>query len=209
MRHDTPVKQETLIGCPDCDLLVKSHGHRRGYKLCCPRCGAVLARSNPDSINRTLALSLSGLFLFFPSCFLPLLKFNVLGYSGTCTVMKGAVQMYNSGYWWMAFLVLCCSILAPLAVLVILFTVSLTVKMGRYPAVLGTGLKLYHFLSEWTMLDVYMIGILVSLIKMKDFGYVFNGSGLYSFIGLLILVILTMLSFDSRLVWESLEGKRL
>lgn len=199
--------QEDLIGCPDCDLLIRKKNPKKGYNMACPRCGSILVKSRHNSIDRTLALSLSGLFLFFPACFLPLLNFNVLGYSGRCTMIKAAVQMFASGYWWMGFLVLFCSILVPLLVLSILFMISFSVKLGRYPLMTGKALKAYHHLSEWTMLDVYMLGILISLIKMKDYGEIYNGLGLYSFIGLLIMVILTMLSFDSRHVWDQLERK--
>ncbi|MFA6011895.1 MAG: paraquat-inducible protein A [Desulfobacteraceae bacterium] len=198
--------QEDLIGCPDCDLLVKKSHLKKGYNLACPRCGALLLKSRHNSIDRTLALSLSGLLLFFPACFLPLLNFKVLGYSGKCTMVKAAVQMFASGYWWMGFLVLFCSILVPFIVLCILFFISFSAKMGRYPAIIVKTLKAYHHLAEWTMLDVYMLGILISLIKMKDYGEIYNGLGLYSFIGLLAMVILTMLSFDSHHVWEQLEG---
>lgn len=196
---------ENLIGCPDCDLLVRKSHPKTGYNMACPRCGALLLKFRNNSIDRTLALSLSGLILFFPACFLPLLNFKVLGFSGKCTMVKAAVQMFSSGYWWMGFLVLFCSILVPFIVLSILFFISFSVRMGRYPAIIGKTLKAYHHLSEWTMLDVYMIGILISLIKMKDYGELYSGLGLYSFIGLLAMVIMTMLSFDSHYVWDQLE----
>jgi paraquat-inducible protein A len=197
--------QENLIGCPDCDLLVKKSQPKKGYNLACPRCGSLLFKSRLDSIDRTLALSLSGLLLFFPACFLPLLNFKVLGYSGKCTMVKAAVQMFSSGYLWMGFLVLFCSILVPFIVLSILFFISFSIKTEKFPAIIGKTLKAYHHLSEWTMLDVYMIGILISLIKMKDYGEIYSGPVLYSFIGLLAMVILTMLSFDSHHAWDQLE----
>jgi paraquat-inducible protein A len=205
MSNPNPVIQDTLIGCPDCDLLIRKTRPQRGYDQSCPRCGSILIKSHHNSMDRTLALSLSGLFLFLPSCFLPLLKFSVLGYSGRCTMVKAAVQMFAEGYWWMGFLVLFCSILVPFTVLFILFLISFSVKTGRYPAFVVKAMKTYHFLTEWTMLDVYMIGILISLIKMKDYGEILSGPGLYSFIGLLTVMLLTSLSFDSRHVWESVE----
>ena len=193
--------REDLVGCPDCDLLIRKTTPERGYNLSCPRCGAILIKSHRDSVDRTLALSLSGLFLFIPACFLPLLKFSVLGFSGDCTMVKAAVRMFAGGYWWMGFLVMLCSIIVPFTVLCLLFAISLSMKLERRPLFLPRGLKAYHHLTEWTMLDVYMIGLLISLIKLKDFGDIFSGPGLYSFIGLLVMTILTTLSFDSHHVW--------
>ena len=200
------VKQDRyLVGCPYCDLLIQAKPLRKGYNLFCPRCDAVLLKSSKDSINRTLALSISGIILFFPACFLPLLKLNILGYSGYCTMLKGVVQMYRNGYWWMTFLVLFCSVLVPFVTLFLLFGISLSAKMEKFPPILKNALKLHHALSKWTMLDVYMIGILIAYIKMKDYGDILAGIGLYCFAGLLCVATLTMLSFDSHLIWNMFE----
>lgn len=198
---------DDFIGCPDCDLLVRKKDPGKGFSLACPRCGAQLFKSKTNSMDRTLAFSLSGLFLFIPACFLPLLNFTVLGYSGRCTMIKAAIRMFSSGYWWMGFLVLFCSILAPALVLSILFMISLSVKYGKHRFAAIKALKIYHHLAEWAMLDVYMIGILVSLVKMKDYGEVISGLGLYSFIGLLAMVLLTMISFDGHHAWSVLENR--
>jgi paraquat-inducible protein A len=207
MPHSDHSRLEDLVGCPDCDLLIRKRTPEKGYDLVCPRCGSLVVKSHRNSMDRTIAFSLSGLFLFFPACFLPLLNFNVLGYSGRCTMVKAAMQMFNSGYLWMGFLVLFCSILVPFTVLALLLFIAISVKLGKYPKIICKALKLYHHLGEWTMLDVYMIGILISLIKMKDYGDIFSGLGLYSFIGLLFMVLLSTLCFDSRYAWESLEGR--
>ncbi len=199
------LSRDDLVGCPDCDLLIRKRTPERGYNLSCPRCGAILIKSHRDSIDRTLALSLSGLFLFIPASFLPLLEFSVLGFSGNCTMVKAAIRMFTGGYWWMGFLVMFCSIIVPFTVLFILFMISFSMKLGRRPFFLPQALKTYHHLTEWTMLDVYMIGLLVALIKLKDFGDIFSGPGLFSFIGLLIMMILTTLTFDSHHVWAWVE----
>ncbi len=207
MIHGGVQNSEGLIGCPDCDLLILKTHPVKGFSLACPRCGAQILRLKTDSMDRTLAFSLSGLFLFFPACFLPLLNFSVLGFSGRCTMVKAVIQMFSSGYWWMGFLVLFCSILAPFLVLTILFAISFSVRAGKNKRFVVKALKMYHHLSEWAMLDVYLIGILVSLIKMRDYGEVISGLGLYSFIGLLAMVIFSMICFDIQKAWDVMEKK--
>ncbi|MBU1171756.1 MAG: paraquat-inducible protein A [Proteobacteria bacterium] len=160
-----------------------------------------------DSINRTLALSISGLILFIPACFLPLLELNIYGHTGSCTMIKGVLQMMKSGYWWMSCLVLFCSILVPFFIQMLLFGLSLALKLGAWPSLLVRPLKLYQSLTEWAMLDVYMLGILIALIKMEDYGDIFPGPGLYCFIGLLVLATLSILSFDAGLAWSLIERR--
>jgi paraquat-inducible protein A len=197
-----------LVGCPDCDLLIRKVPVKDGYYLRCPRCDAVLLRSIPATVNRTMALSIAGLLLFIPACFMPLLKLNILGYSGYCTMVKGVIQMYHNGYLWMTFLVLFCSVLVPFTVLCLLFAISVMASTGRFTPLLVKAMKLHHHLTEWTMLDVYMIGILIALIKMKDYGTIAAGLGLYCFAALLGITTLSVLSFESHAIWALIEDRQ-
>lgn len=198
-------KQKEMAGCSDCGAFVHKIKLRNGYNLSCPLCGAVLAKAKNNSINKTLAFSFSGLILFIPTCFLPVLKLNILGISGDCTMLKGVIQMFGNGFWWMSFIVFFCSVLAPLAVFLLLLFISASVKFNYYTRTLKKALKLYQILNKWIMLDVYMLGILIAYIKMKEFGDLSAGVGLYCFIGVLLIANLTTMIFDRRLVWEKIE----
>jgi paraquat-inducible protein A len=177
----------------------------RRYDLCCPRCGALLIKGCDDGITRALALSLSGLLLFIPASALPLLELNILGQSSHCTMIRGAAQMYQAGDPWMASLVLFCSLLAPLCILGLLLFITLTLTLGQRSRLLVPALKLYQTLAEWVMLDVYLIGILISFIKMKDFGDILSGMGLYCFIGVMATTTLSMLAFSTHQAWHLIE----
>lgn len=197
--------KKKLIGCPHCDLLIKKNSVQEGYNICCPRCGSVLIKSCANSINRTLALSITGLLLFYPACFLPVLTLEIFGQSGHCTMIKGVLQMFSSGFWWMSFLVLFCSVIVPFTALLLLMIITFLVKIGQYSPTLRKTLKLYQMLHEWAMLDVYLIGILIAFIKMNDFGDISTGPGLLCFIGLLFMVIMASITFDSNLIWNRIE----
>lgn len=198
-----------LIGCPDCDLLITYQPSQDSCDARCPRCNAILVKSCHNSATKTLAFSLSGLFLFMPACFLPLLELNIFGYAGNCTMVKGVTQMIRDGYFCMSLLVLFCSIIVPLCIQLLLCYISLviTLNLKQRPKSLRLSLILYQHLSEWSMLDVYMLGILIALIKMKDFGYIVSGPGLYCFVGVLVLATLSMLSFDPGMAWNALEER--
>lgn len=73
------IHKNELHACHECDLLVTGHAVEEGQKAVCPRCGAVLFENKPDTINRTLALTIAGLFLFWPANLLPILSLNIMG----------------------------------------------------------------------------------------------------------------------------------
>lgn len=200
-------RQGTLIGCPDCDLLISYQPNHNHYDARCPRCQALLVKAGDNSFKRTRALSFSGICLFVPACFLPLMKLNMFGYEGTCTMVKGVTQMIKDGYLCMAMLVLFCSILVPLFIQILLLGITLLIRSRRFRKILIPALKIYQRLTEWAMLDVYMLGILIALVKMQDYGDLFSGPGLYCFIGVMLFVTLSMLSFDTARAWDMLEGR--
>lgn len=204
MRNDSSGNPKEVAGCPDCGSLVNITVP--GSRLCCPRCGATLHEIKKDSINRTLAFSLSGLLLFIPASFLPILQLNIMGLTGDCSLARGVSQLFINGFWGLSFLVLFCSILMPAAVFLLLSGIAASVKLDYYPPFLRVALKAYQALKEWAMLDVYMLGVLIAFIKMDDLGEISTDIGLYCFFGILLFAIISTLAFDPRLVWNKIES---
>ena len=196
------LSHQSLLLCHDCDLVIANRSVGSGERVVCPRCHAVLYEVRPDSVNRVLALSLTGLMLFIPANTLPIMNLQLIGNSSSNTMVNGVVQLVSQGYWWMAFLVLFCSVLVPVIELLILFVLGLAVKLGRWRQLAISLLKWQGRISEWGMLEVYMLGIVVAFVKMKDLGDLHAGMGLAAFIGLLLMTILTNLCFDRHHFWE-------
>lgn len=171
-------------------------------KVSCPRCGAVLHISRFNSMERTLALSLTGLLLFIPANTLPILTFELLGQSNTNTMINGIMQLAQGGYWWMSMLVAFCSILAPLIKLLLLLFISVGSLRAASTRGMAAALKAYHRLDEWGMFDVYMLGILIAFIKMQDMGGLIPGMGLFCFVGLLVVAAACSSVFDPHQAWK-------
>ena len=191
--------------CHDCDLVVANRPATAGDRVACPRCEALLYDVRPDSVNRVLALSLTGLLLFVPANTLPIMSLQLVGSSSSNTMINGVIQLMGQGYWWMAFLVLLCSVVLPVTELLMLFLLGLAIKLGRWRHLSIELLKWQGKISEWGMLEVYMLGILVAFIKMKDLGDLHAGMGMIAFVGLLVMTILTSLSFDRHQFWELVD----
>jgi len=194
-----------LVGCHDCDLLLEDTASLERRIAFCPRCGAVLDITKTNSLERTLALSVTGILLFIPANLLPMLTLEMLGQSNSSTMLSGIYKMTLGGYWWMSLLVGFCSILAPLLKLLALMFVSAGCLFEWNKANLRQALKLYQRLNEWGMFDVYMLGLLVAFIKMNDLGGLVPGVGLFCFTSLLVVATACGSVFDSRLAWRLLD----
>ncbi|MBW2708593.1 MAG: paraquat-inducible protein A [Deltaproteobacteria bacterium] len=201
-----------LTACPDCDLLLKEtpgrEGAPEGRKSRCPRCGSVLYSPRKNTVERTLALSLTGLILFFPAMLLPVMALDVMGLEQSTNLVRGMSVLFRSGFHAVAILALLTGVAIPFIKLLILFIVSLTLSLKSKSYLLILFFRMYQFLDEWGMLEIYMLGILVSIIKLKDLAQLSYGMGLFCFAALLIITVCTAISLDEHQYWSLLDGRR-
>ena len=193
--------------CHECDLLLLDAVAPTGQKLVCPRCNATLHRNPKKSIHYTAALSLTGLLLFVPAATLPLLHFSIFAFGGENTLFNGVMSLLDAGYYWLSSLVLFCSVIAPLAKFVLLTFISWGSAWALLDRPVAVAVRWYQHLKEWGMLDVYMLGILVALVKMSDLGKMEVEPGLYCFVAMMLVANLTTLSFDQEAVWSRMARR--
>ncbi|WP_428820131.1 paraquat-inducible protein A [Microbulbifer sp. MCCC 1A16149] len=193
--------------CHQCDLLLTRAHAPVGQRLICPRCGAALHRNMERSVAHTAALSLTGLLLFIPTATLPLLEFSLFSFGAENTLMNGVQSLFAEGYYWLASLVLFCSVLAPLGKFLLLAFISWGSAWASMARPVARALRWYHHLQEWGMLDVYMLGILVALVKMSDLGKMSVEPGLYCFVAMMVVSSAATVSFDAETVWARLARR--
>lgn len=193
--------------CHQCDLLLTNLTAPMGCKLVCPRCGATQHRNMERSIAHTLSLSISGILLFIPTATLPLLEFSLFTFGAKNTLMNGVQALFAAGYLWLASIVLFCSVIAPLGKFVMLVYICWGSAWARLRKSVARTLRWYEHLQEWGMLDVYMLGILVALVKMADLGKMEVKPGLYCFVAMMVAASAAQVSFDPETVWARLARK--
>lgn len=194
--------------CHQCDLLLTRQAAPVGCKLICPRCGATQHRNMERSIAHTAALSASGLLLFIPTATLPLLEFSIFTFGAENTLMNGVRSLFNAGYIWLASIVLFCSVLAPVGKFALLAFISWGSAWWRLRKPVAKAVRWYLHLQEWGMLDVYMLGILVALVKMSDLGKMEVEPGLYCFVAMMVVASAAQVSFDPEVVWARLARRQ-
>ncbi len=195
---------EDVFLCPDCDLVIPRASVKPGEKLCCRRCGCVLDSPVENSAEKTMALSLTGLLLFVPAIFLPLLTLDILGLESTGSIYASVHSLLESGFVFTGFAVLLTSIVIPLLKLMLLFIVSLQVHMHKCDGNTVSMFRLYNRLDEWGMLEVYMIGILVTIVKLFHMASIAYNTGFFCFIGLLAATLLSSSMLDENYYWNTI-----
>ncbi len=198
-----------LMACPGCDLLLKKVAPAPGERIYCPRCDEVLHTSKKNTVDNSLALSLTGLLLFPFAIFLPIMTLDTMGLKNTGTIFDGVISTWNSGYFFVALILALTSIIFPLIKLLLLAYISLNLKFSRVPRHLPALLRAYIHLDEWGMLEVFMIGILVTIIKMHHMANIHYDIGFFCFIALMAAALGSSITLDKEEFWVEIEkGKK-
>jgi paraquat-inducible protein A len=197
-----------LIACHDCDLIQRLPVPPEGATLRCIRCGAVLIQKKRNSIDRTLALAVAGLVLFILANAFPFLAFKLEANVRQTTLITGIKELYTQDLVMLAILVLITTVLVPLVQMVCMLYVLLPLKIGRIPAKLPQVFRFGRTLQPWSMMEVFMLGILVSVVKLAKMATIIPGIALYSFLALIFVLAAMAASLDPHLVWEKWERRR-
>ena len=206
--HDlSTLSLDELVACHECDLLMRRQPLADGERAECPRCGYELYSHRHQVIRRSLALVLAALLLYIPANFLPIMQLNLLGQTTEDTIWSGVVGLYESDMQGVAVVVFLCSMAVPLLKLLcqLLVLLSIAWDIGR-----GYGLlfyRIYHHLRDWGMLEVYLMGILVAIVKLADIADLSLGIGLLCFVGLLLVQVWLEVTMSPHQIWRALSGE--
>jgi paraquat-inducible protein A len=197
-----------LVACHDCDLLARLPEVPEGASAYCGRCGAVLRRRRRNSIERTLALTLAASVLFAVANVFPFLSFEMQGRVTETTLATGVFDLWKQGVPQIAVLVGFTAIAAPFAQLALLLYVLLPVHLGRVPWQMPRMFRLLRRVQPWSMMEVFLVGILVAVTKLVDMADVVPGLALWAFGGLIVVLAGALASLDPEAVWERVEVRR-
>jgi paraquat-inducible protein A len=193
------------MACPDCDLLQRLPAVPPGAVVRCRRCDKELQRHHPDSLNRTLALTLAAVAFYFVANTAPMLGLSAVGREAFTTVAGGAHQLWHEGQKLVAVLVFFSAVISPALQIGLLLLITLGGLRERPPAWVGLFLRHLDFTRTWSMIEVMLLGVLVALTKIADYATVIPGLALFALFALVILLAAIQSSFDPREVWERIE----
>jgi paraquat-inducible protein A len=194
---------QPLIGCDCCRLVLHARERSR-----CPRCGSRLLRRKTFSITRSWAFLGAAIALYVPANIFPVMTVIRFGRGEPNTLLSGVIELIQDNMYPLALLVFLASITVPLIKLVALVIMLIMTGEGSARG-LRARTRLYRFvdfIGRWSMIDVFMLTILVALVRMGFIATVLPGLGALAFASVVVLTMFAAHSFDPRLMWDAAEA---
>ncbi len=200
-QHAT-ARQLGMLSCHDCHLLVE-RPHSHAHSLC-PRCGAHLHLRKPNSLARTWALICAAIILYIPPNVLPITITTSLGTKQADTILSGVIYFMQSGSWEIALVIFVASIFVPFAKLLILIFLLLSVQFRSTwrPRDRTILYRMTELVGRWSMVDIYVVTILVALVKLGAIATIEAGPAAVYFASVVVITMFAAESFDPRLIWD-------
>lgn len=194
-----------ILVCHECQQLNRPPA---GQPPRCRRCGARLHGRRPNSIARTWALLLSAALLYIPANLLPIMSVHMLGRGSPATIMGGVIELIQAGMLPIALVVFVASILVPsfklLGIALLLYSVQRHQVMSPRQRILMY--RFIEWIGRWSMLDIFVIAILVALVSFGNLASIEAGAGALAFAVVVILTMLAAITFDPRLIWDNTDA---
>ena len=187
-----------FIACHECDLIHKLPDLPVGGAARCLRCDATLYRPRKDSLNRTLALAIAGIILFAVANTFPFIGFEIQAQIRETTLATGVYELYRQDMGIIATLVLATVVVIPLTNLLCLLYILIPLQLKRIPKFLAPTFRLYLFLKPWGMMEIFMLGILVSGFKLIKMASIIPGLSLFAFSTLIFVLSTIVATLDEQ-----------
>jgi len=176
----------------------------------CPRCGAALHLRIRDSLQKSFALLVTATILYIPANLLPIMITAQLGTEIESTILGGVILLWEMESYPVASVIFIASVMVPVGKMLALYWLCWSVARGHESS-RQQRTRLYRwteFIGRWSMVDVFVVTILVALIHLGGVMMITPGTASIAFGGVVIVTMLAAESFDPRLIWDQLrEGE--
>ena len=194
------------IGCLECDLLIDEPSLTVNQVARCPRCKHVLTICRADYTQRAFSFGLAGLIFLLISFRFPFLALSSHGIENSMTLFETVSLLSSYGANIIALIVFLIVILLPSIMLVMILGVSAALSLRRFPKSMVSVTRWLYHISAWSMVDVFAIAVIVSLVKMLSMAHIEFGIAFWSYLAFAALFLLASSSLDKRTVWADIES---
>ncbi len=200
-------RQLGLVLCHDCNLLVAWPTKTGDGRALCPRCHSPLHQRKPNSLTRTWAFVLAATILYIPANLFPIMITTSFGDVQADTILSGVIHFLKTGSFGIAIVIFVASIIIPLAKILVLSFLLLSVhfRLTWRPKDRTLLYRVTEYIGRWSMIDIYVVTIVVALVKLGALANVDAGPAAVYFAAVVVLTMLAAESFDPRLIWDVIE----
>lgn len=196
------------MACPDCDLIQTLPNQAIGTTAHCIRCNATLYKNKKNSLDRSLAFAITGLILFTIANLFPLLSLKAMGITQDGSLLSTSVALFQAERPVLSLLLLLTTIIFPLITLLGTIIILWQIKTNHIRSYTARLFRFLRSTDAWGMLEIFLLAILVSIVKLGDLADVIFGVSLYAFCLLIITLTLLSNALNPHDVWDKLREKR-
>ncbi|MCP3705672.1 PqiA/YebS family transporter subunit [Paraburkholderia sp. CNPSo 3274] len=196
------MEYQRLIACHECDLLFRKPSRVKGRRAACSRCGAGMT-ALPGSgwpLDWICAVTLAALIVFCIAQSFPVIELRANGMTSEATLFGAVRSLWSGNMRVVAIMVFCSAVLFPLIELLSLLYVLVPLRLGKLPPQFNAMVRLVQLVRPWGMIEVFMLGVLVTIVKMVSIAEVIPGPGLFA-TGALTVMLGVVASFDPSRLW--------
>lgn len=212
--NNKPNNAPPLVACHRCDLLMREpapDSAAPAVEICCPRCGARVYRPTRASLDQALALVLTACIVFVIANAFPIASIDAQGHRNETTLL-GAVQLlWQQDMKLIAALVCATTVIVPALELLVFGFALLLLRIGRPLQTrrrLHLALRMVLQTRPWSMVEVFMLGVLVSLVKLAHLASLTAGVALWAYATLMVMLVILSTTVDIRKLWSGLPIRR-
>ncbi len=194
------------IACHECDLIHQRQLLEEGETAYCQRCGAILYSEKVDMINRSLALNLAALFLYLIAISLPFLGIEAKGIVVEINLMQSVTALYQENMKIMSVVVCIVLLIVPAVRILGMLCVLIPLKINKVPPHSKWTYLFVEWVAPWNMVEVFLIGILVTFVKLGGLAKILLGISFWAFVALVVVIIASNISVDRHRFWDRLDS---
>jgi paraquat-inducible protein A len=194
-----------MASCHICQLVVSQKRIKKDN--ICTRCHSPIHSRKVDSLSRTWALVLTAIILYIPANIYPIMTLTKLGQGEPNTIISGVMHLIHSGMWPLALIVFVASIIVPVGKLLVLIYLLFSVQNRSltHPKDRTTLYRMLELFGHWSMVDVFLVSILVALVDLGFIATIEPGIGVLYFGAVVITTLFASRAFDPRLIWDVID----
>jgi len=199
------IANHKILNCHTCGFLSRQTGEHQN----CIRCTSPLHHRKHKSIEATWALLASAFVLMIPANVYPIMTVIRFGQGESSTILSGVLHLIESGMWGLAMVVFVASIVVPVMKLFILIFLLISVhnKSTWRPRDRTLLYRVTEVVGAWSMVDIFLVGLLSSLVSLDSLSTIRPGIGAIFFAGVVVITMFAAHRFDPRLIWDSVKEK--
>jgi paraquat-inducible protein A len=205
INEDTGSTFANYVACPSCDVLFDISILQDGESARCSRCGHFLSTYHADETSRVIAYTFSALILLVLACSYPFMSFKASGLESLMTLPQTAFNLWRDGMPGLAFLVATFIIFLPALILALILALNIALHTERHYHWLRPVGRMIYSLQGWCMVEVFFIGVLISLVKVGHMATVVMGLSFWAYAVFSLLFVLSLSGLDRAQFWRRIE----